>query len=242
MKPCSLLGNVNCVETMGLLDGPGIRIVVFMQGCHLRCVYCHNPETWCFKEENMMSVDEVVDKVLRYKSYISNGGGVTFSGGEPLVQSEFILECCKKLKKENIHICIDTAGVATGYEELVDYVDLFIVDIKSLDEKEYKDITGHNMDLFYKFMKHVSEKEKKMWLRQVIVPSINDDEEHVAKLVDYSKTLKNVEKVELLAYHAMAKEKYDKLNMKYILDGIDNLSRDKLDYLNDILNKKLAEK
>ena len=239
MNQCNLLGKVNSIETMGLVDGPGIRIVVFMQGCKLRCLYCHNPETWCYESENAMSVDELVSKVLKYKNYISKNGGVTFSGGEPLLQSDFIFECLKRLKEENIHTCIDTAGVGFNYEKLIDLVDLFIVDVKSVDSDEYKYITGHNIEEYHNFMKLLQDKKKKLWLRQVIVPSINDDENSIVKLANYANSLDGVERVELLGYHTMGKDKYESLNIKYRLDGVDNLSNSKLEYLKSVLNKNL---
>lgn len=242
MNQCNLKGVVNSIETMGLVDGPGIRVVVFLQGCKLRCLYCHNPETWCLEGKNLMSVDEVVDKVLKYKNYISKNGGVTFSGGEPLLQSDFVYECSKRLKEEHIHVCVDTSGVGTYPDNLINIVDLFIVDVKSLRDGEYKYITGSNIDEFYKFMDSIQKKNKKMWLRQVVVPGINDDEEHVIELAEYSKGLKNVEKVELLAYHSMAKEKYNNLNMKYRLENVDDLSSTKFEFLKNVLNDHLTLK
>lgn len=242
MNQCNLKGLVNSIETMGLVDGPGIRIVIFLQGCKLRCLYCHNPEMWCLEGENLMSVDDVVSKVLKYKSYISKNGGVTFSGGEPLLQSNFVYECCKRLKEENIHVCVDTSGVGSDYETLIDLVDLFIVDIKSLDKEEYRYIAGLEIDEFYRFMDKIQSKNKKLWLRQVIVPGINDTEETVIKLAEYANSLNNVEKVELLAYHAMAEEKYERLNMKYRLAGVDNLSFEKIEHLRNVLNSHLSLK
>lgn len=242
MNQCNLIGKVNSIETMGLVDGPGIRIVIFMQGCKLRCLYCHNPETWSCDCGNNMSVDELVEKILRYKNYISKNGGVTFSGGEPLLQSDFIYECLKKLKEENIHTCIDTSGVGFDYEKLIDLVDLFIVDVKSIDKEEYKYITGRDIDEYNTFMNLIQNKNKKIWLRQVIVPSINDDEKHVEDLAGYANSLAGVEKVELLAYHTMAVDKYSKLNIKYRLEGIDSLSNKKLEYLKGILNNNLVHK
>ena len=242
MNQSNLFANVSSIETMGLVDGPGIRIVVFLQGCNLRCLYCHNPETWSCEDKNIMSIDEVVNKVLRYKSYISKNGGVTFSGGEPLLQSDFVYECCKKLKEENIHICIDTAGIGTGYEQLIDVVDLFIVDVKSIYEDEYKYIAGRNIEQYHKFMNLLQQKEKKIWIRQVIVPTINDDEKHIIDLANYVNDLKNVEKVELLAYHTMGKEKYDNLNIKYRLEGIEDLSSTKIEFLRNLLKKHLKQK
>lgn len=240
MNQCNVLANVSSIETMGLVDGPGIRVVIFLQGCNLRCAYCHNPETWdCKKVKNKMSVEEVVNKVLRYKAYIVKNGGVTFSGGEPLLQSEFIYECGKRLKEEGIHICVDTSGVASDYEKVVDLVDLFIVDVKSIYKEEYKYLTGQNIDQFYEFINLIQKKNKKIWIRQVIVPTINDDEKHIIDLASYVNTLKNVEKVELLPYSTIGIEKYNNLNIQYRLEGIENLTQSRLKELQTILNEKL---
>jgi pyruvate formate lyase activating enzyme len=160
MSHSKVLANVDSIETMGLVDGPGIRVVVFLQGCHLRCLYCHNPETWSCETKQLMSVEDIVNKVKRYKNYIIDKGGVTFSGGEPLLQSDFIYECCKKLKKENIHVCVDTAGVCKGYEKLIDLVDLFIVDVKSIYEEECYDArcfyhAGSGSDVLQRDQRHL---------------------------------------------------------------------------------------
>ena len=128
MSHSNVLANVDSIETMGLVDGPGIRVVIFLQGCHLRCLYCHNPETWSCETKQLMSVEDIVNKVKRYKNYIIDKGGVTFSGGEPLLQSDFVYECAKELKKEGFHICIDTAGIGSNYEKLIDLTDLFLVE------------------------------------------------------------------------------------------------------------------
>jgi len=239
MKHSNLLGNINSIESMGLVDGPGIRVVIFLQQCKLRCLYCHNPETWDCNDKNLMSVDEVVNKVLRYKSYIEKNGGVTFSGGEPLLQSDFIYECALKLKKEGIHICIDTSGVANNYDRLFDVVDLFIIDVKATDEKEYKYITGLNMDLYNEFIDKIKEHNSKVWLRQVIVPGINDDESHIREFANYAMQFNNLEKVEILPYHTYGEDKYLSLNMKYRLKGVEALSKDKEEYLNKLLSEYL---
>ena len=148
-----MLGSIDSIETMGLVDGPGIRNVVFLNGCKLRCKFCHNPETWNLKEMNYSSTD-IVKKVLRSKPYFKNGGGVTFSGGEPLLQYDFLLETCKLLKNENIHIALDTAGIGNGhYEELLQYVDLILLDIKHITKEGYINITKTDkIDEFFKFV------------------------------------------------------------------------------------------
>lgn len=229
-------GYIESIETMGLVDGPGIRFVVFMQGCPLRCLYCHNPETWAEKKKNPITPQELVDKIVRYKPYFEEEGGVTFSGGEPLNQPEFLLECLKLCKKEGIHTCLDTSGVGKKLvKEILDYVDLVILDIKAVEAKEYEKITSRNIETSLEFLKLCQELNKKMWLRQVIVPSLNDDEEHVLKLKEFIKPLKNIERVELLPYHLYGVEKYKKLGIPYRLDGVKPMDVDKCHKLQMLL-------
>ena len=233
-------GFIHSIETMGLVDGPGIRVVIFMQGCMLRCVFCHNPETWNMKSDKYMTSKEIVDEVRKYRPYIEKDGGVTFSGGEPLLQSEFLLEMLKMCKKAGIHTCIDTSG--TGYDikyldEILKYTDLVILDIKAIDKENYKKITGQSIEMFDTFTKHLLENNNKLWLRQVIVPNINDTEEYILKLKDYIKKFNNVEKVELLPYHSMGIEKYKKLNIKYKLEDTLDMNKEKCKKLEELLNK-----
>lgn len=207
-------GSISAIETFGLVDGPGIRTVVFLNGCNLRCKFCHNPEMWKMGEYNY-TVDELVKKILRSKPYFKNGGGVTFSGGEPLLQSKFLVEVCKKLKEENIHITIDTAGISSDYHELLSYVDLVLLDIKGIDNKGFIDIT--QKDLFSKFEEFVSDLNKTnidVWIRQVIVPDVNDNSEYINNLSEYIKNnIKNVKKIEFLPFHNMGFSKYDRLGI-----------------------------
>lgn len=233
------MGYIHSIETMGLLDGPGIRIVVFFQGCPLRCLFCHNPDTWIPGKNLSISAKEVVDEIRKYRSYIEAGGGVTISGGEPLLQSSFLLEVLKLCKKAGIHTCIDTSG--NGYDkelldEILKYTDLIILDIKAIDNDNYKKITTKSMNKFNFFLKRVQELNKTLWLRQVIVPGINDTEEYIYKLKDYIKDIKNVEKVQLLPYSLIGVDKYKKLNIKYKLDGIDAMDKEKCKKLEKILN------
>lgn len=228
-------GNIDSFETMGLVDGPGVRFVVFMQGCPLRCAYCHNPETWSDKKKIEMTAEELVKKILKYRTYFGDEGGVTFSGGEPLRQPEFLLEALKECKKQNIHTCLDTSGFGENYEEILDYVDLVILDVKAIVPEKYKALTGQAIDKYNKFLETCQEKDKKLWLRQVIVPSYNDTKEDVLKLKAYIKNIKNVEKVELLPYHSMAKEKYKNLGIKYRLDDVVDMDKEKCKQLEKIL-------
>ena len=233
-------GYIHSIETMGLVDGPNIRVVIFMQGCPLRCAFCHNPDTWKSISKLKMQSNEVVDEIRKYRPYIEMGGGVTFSGGEPLLQSKFLLDMLKLCKKAGIHTCIDTSG--TGYSkkylsEILKYTDLVILDIKAIEPKSYKKITKRTMDMFNYFVEKLNSSNTKVWLRQVIVPTINDNEEYILKLKEYIKQFKNVEKVELLPYHTMGIEKYKKLKLRYRLNGIDAMNNEKCLQLEKLLNE-----
>lgn len=230
-------GYIDSIETMGLVDGPGIRMVVFLRGCKLRCIYCHNPETWNIEAATSISSNEIVQKAHRNISYYKNGG-ITFSGGEPLLQPDFLLDCLKKCRELGIHTAIDTAGVGTGkYSEILDYTDLVILDIKCTNDTEYTKLTGMNMMEFNEFVHILNQKDVPLWIRHVIIPTINDTKEHIIEFKNYLKRFKNIEKVELLPYHLHGIEKYSKLNIPYKLEGIPALSGEKLAELNDILTK-----
>ena len=226
-------GSVNSIETMGLVDGPGIRTVVFFNSCLLRCKYCHNPETWKMGNKNM-TVEELVGKVLRNKPYFKNNGGVTFSGGEPLLQDEFLLECCKRLKEENIHIAIDTAGYTpNNVDEILKYVDLVLLDIKHTSKDGFKAITGGNKDIQDKFIEHLNKSGKKIWIRQVIVPGIMDNNEYLESLVKTIKNIRNVERIDFLPYHKLGREKYITMGINYPLENTPEMNKDKCTKLYD---------
>jgi len=231
-----MIGRITELETMGSADGPGIRLVLFLSGCKLRCLYCHNPETWNisgFRRE--ITSEEVLKTYNKYKVYYGDKGGVTFSGGEPLMQSEFVLETIKLLKQNGIHTALDTAGVGDNYDEILKLVDLVILDVKAVDESEYKMITGRDMADFNKFLAQCQQYGIKLWLRQVIVPGINDDEEHVLKLKAFASKLSNVERIELLPYHSMGKSKYKDLNIPYRLDTTEDMDKEKCKQLEQLL-------
>lgn len=234
MNTSSTLGSVDSIETMGLVDGPGIRTVVFLNGCKLRCKFCHNPETWHLSEANY-SPDELVNRILRNKPYFKrNNGGVTFSGGEPLLQYDFLLETCQKLKKENIHIALDTAGIGNGnYDELLKYIDVVLLDIKHINEEGYFDITKTNlMSEFYHFVAALNRNHKDVWIRQVIIPGVNDNINYIEKLSVFLKNnIQNIKRIDFLPYHSMAKEKYRKLGLAYDYENKKDMSKEKCDEL-----------
>lgn len=215
MNQDNIKASIDSIETFGLVDGPGIRVVVFFNGCKLRCKYCHNPEMWT-KKENNYSPQELVEKIKRYKNYFKNNGGVTFSGGEPLLHSKFIIETAKLLKEENIHIALDTSGVGLGdYKEVLKYIDLVILDIKHTTKEGYKNITGLDITETEKFIEELNKQEKPVWIRQVIVPGIMDNEKYIDSLVDYLKHIKNIERVDFLPFHRLGREKYLSLGIPY---------------------------
>ena len=224
-------GKIHSVESMGLVDGPGIRVVVFMQGCALRCLYCHNPDTWTLdgnKDALDFTPEELVNKISRFRSYFEkSGGGVTFSGGDPLKQPEFLKETLKLCKEAGIHTTLDTSGVGFGdYEEILKYTDLVLYDVKHLTREGYKDMTGIEIDETQKFLEACKKMGTKMWIRQVVVPGKTDSEEYIRELGKFIKTLDNVEKVELLPYHLLGVNKYETLGIKYRLEGLEAMDKE----------------
>lgn len=235
-----MIGRINSIESMGLVDGPGIRFVVFMQGCPLRCKFCHNPETWDLNgKSKCYTPEELIKKILNYKPYFKHNGGVTFSGGEPLMQKEFLLECLKLCKKNNIHTCLDTAGSILNVEEILKYTDLVMFDIKGTNKDNYKNMTGFNIENSLKFLNLCGKLNKKLWIRVVIVLGINDTKEYVNELINFIKPIKNVEKIEFLPYHTLGVHKYDELKINYPLKGVSDMDKDKCKKLEDMLKEGL---
>lgn len=237
------MGKIHSIETFGAVDGPGIRFVVFLQGCPMRCKYCHNPDTWHLGGGNEMSVEDLMKEIRKYKHYFGRDGGVTISGGEPMVQIDFVIELFESLKKENIHTCIDTCGVLFNQssemnqkiEKLLKLTNLVLLDLKHIESVAHKDLTGWENDNILRFAKYLSEIKKPMWVRHVLVPTINSDEENLKRLRAFIDTLENVEKIEVLPYHTMGKSKYEKLNIPYPLEGIETPTKQEVEMANKIL-------
>jgi len=215
---------IHSVESFGTVDGPGIRFVIFMQGCMLKCKYCHNRDTWDMRSGSYKSLDEIFNKVIRYKNYIiPSGGGVTVTGGEPLLQVKFLIDLFKKLKEEGINTCIDTSGMVTltdEIKELLNLTDLVLLDIKHIDDEKCKELVGFSNKKELEFAKYLNENNIPVWIRQVIIPEITDDEEDLKKLREFIASLNNVQKIELLPYHSLGKYKWDKLGKEYELGNI----------------------
>ena len=220
-------GKVHSLESFGLVDGPGVRYVIFLQGCPMRCQYCHNPETWKMEGGSWWTSRELFAQAYRYRNYWKKKGkthgGITVSGGEPLLQFEFLIELFKKLKAKGIHTCIDTSGMVgltDKMKELIDLTDLFLMDVKHIDPDKCKDLVGFSNERELAFIRYLSDIGKPMWIRQVLVPGFTDDENDLIKLRDFISSLKSVQKVEFLPYHTMGKYKWLEYGDKYELEGV----------------------
>jgi len=234
-----LVGKIHSFESLGTVDGPGIRFVVFLQGCPLKCKYCHNRDTWDINGGTQYSVTEVYNKILRAKPYIdSSHGGVTISGGEPLLQTNFLIDLFKKLKEVNIHTCLDTAGsikITPQIEELLSYTDLVLLDIKHIDNDKCISLTGTPNYNTLAFAKYLNEHKIPIWIRQVLIPGITNDENDLKKEKEFIDTLSVVQKIEILPYHDMGKFKWEEFDEKYPLDGVPLPTDDEIKRAKEIL-------
>ncbi len=223
-KDLKKIAKVHSMESFGTVDGPGIRFVLFLQGCSLKCKYCHNRDTWDLNGGEEKTLEEIVEKIKNYKNYITiSGGGVTVTGGEPLLQVKFLIELFKALKKEKIHTCIDTSGmvnITEDIKELLKYTDLVLLDIKHIDDEKCKKLVGVSNKKELEFARYLSDNNIKMWIRQVLIPGYTDDEKDLLKLKEFLGTLKTLEKVQILKYHNLGKHKWEKMGLKYELEGV----------------------
>lgn len=235
-----IYGNIHSIETCGTVDGPGIRFVVFTQGCPLRCQYCHNPDTWTTEENKKISVDEILQKYDGVKEFLRNGG-LTVTGGEPLLQIDFVTSLFKAAKSKNIHTALDTSGIlfnkknTSKIDELLKYTDLVLLDIKHIDDVEHKKLTGMSNVNVLDFAKYLSDKNIPVWIRHVVVPQITDNEEYLTRLGQFLSTLKNIQALDVLPYHDMAIPKYENLGIDYPLKGVPPLSKQEAIKARDII-------
>lgn len=240
-----LEARIHSIETMGLVDGPGIRTVVFLQGCPLRCTYCHNPDSQSMFSKTRMTVDEVVEMALRYKPYYDrSGGGVTFSGGEPFMQGEFLLEAIKRLKAHGISTAIDTSGYGDGryMDAILREVDLLLLDIKHYSKEGYKETTGKSMTGFYKFLARLDNFHGKIWFRHVMLPTVTDNDESVEALFNQVAHLADkIERFQILPYHKMGMEKYEQMGLDYPLKDLPEMDKLRAKEFEDSLALILAE-
>ena len=238
-----IFGNIHSIETCGTVDGPGVRFVVFLQGCPMRCKYCHNPDTWDVEVNKKLSAAEILEQYEGVKEFCK--GGITATGGEPLVQQEFVAELFKLAKEKNIHTALDTSGIVFNPEDtekvdnVLKYTDLVMLDIKHIDDSEHKKLTGHSNKNILEFAKYLSEKNIPMWIRHVVVPGITFNEKYLADLGKFLKPLKNVQALDVLPYHDMARGKYKELGMDYPLGDTPPLTKEQAIEARNIILKNM---
>lgn len=235
----SYSGRVHSIETMGGVDGPGVRMVVFMQGCPLRCGYCHNPDTWDYEGGTKMSISDIIDAAIRLKPYFNREGGITISGGEPLVQSQFVLEIFKLCRENEIHTALDTSGCIFDEKtkRLLEYTDLVILDIKHLDDEKYNELTGASAHNYMNFFKYCCDKNIDMWLRQVVASGLNDTRDDAVGLAMLAYNRKNIKRIELLPFHNMGLSKWRNLGIKYPYGAVKTPDDEIMQKLNAIIDK-----
>jgi len=234
----TLTGRIHSFESFGTLDGPGIRFVVFMQGCPLKCIYCHNRDTWDPRKGNEYTVEQVFQKIYEYRNFFAySGGGVTVSGGEPTLQAEFVTELFKRCHAAGIHTALDTSGFVDidRVKELLNYTDLILLDIKHPHEDKHIEITGVGTQKIRKFMHYTEEKRIPLWIRYVLVPGYTDDEKTLKETASLLCNLHNVKKIEVLPYHRLGEYKWEQLGENYKLKGIDEPSYEKVSQASRIL-------
>ena len=235
-----IYGNIHSLESCGTVDGPGIRFVVFTQGCPMRCQYCHNPDSWTTTENKKMSVDEILEKYEGVKEFLRNGG-LTVTGGEPLLQIDFVTELFKKAKDKQIHTALDTSGILFNrkntekIDELLKYTDLVLLDIKHIDNIEHKKLTGMPNVNILDFAKYLSEKNIPVWIRHVVVPESTYNEKYLSELGAFLSTLNNIKALDVLPYHNMAIPKYENLGINYSLKDLQPLTKEEAIKARDII-------
>lgn len=241
----TIVGRIHTIESFGSVDGPGIRYIYFLHGCPLRCKFCHNPDTWANKKATMeLTPQEALKKALKYKSYWGAKGGITISGGEPLLQIDFLLELFKLAKKEGVNTCIDTSGANftrqepffSKFNELMQYTDLLLVDIKHINNDEHTELTGKGNENILDMARYLSEINQPVWIRHVLVPGISDNDEYLKELDQFISTLNNVKKVEVLPYHTLGTFKWEELGIPYQLEGVNPPTEERIANANKLLH------
>lgn len=236
----TIKGNIHSIESCGTVDGPGIRFVIFMQGCPMRCQYCHNPDSWTTNANKLMTVDEIMQKYDGVKEFVQSGG-ITVTGGEPLLQINFVTELFKAAKSKNIHTALDTSGITFNpqntetIDELLKYTDLVLLDIKHINNEEHKKLTGCSNQNILKFAQYLSEKGIPMWIRHVVVKDITLNEEYLTELGKFIKTLKTVKALDVLPYHDMAIPKYEAMNINYSLKNTPPTTKQQAIWARDVI-------
>lgn len=245
MSEKNVKGYVHSLESFGSADGPGVRYVIFMSGCHMRCQYCHNPDTWKMGSGKEYTPDELLKTALKYRPYWKKEGGITVSGGEPLLQIDFLIELFRKAKKQRVHTVIDTSGnpftreepFFGKWKELMKYTDLVLLDIKHIDDAKHRALTGQTNENILDMAKALDEIGKPVWIRHVLVPERTDEDESLEKLSEFLKTLNNVERVDVLPYHTLGTFKWKELGIPYQLEGISPPEAERVENAKRILNR-----
>ena len=230
-------GYVHSLESFGSVDGPGVRYVIFLAGCAMRCQFCHNPDTWNMQTGTPYTADALLEKAMRYRSYWGENGGITVSGGEPLLQIDFLIELFSKAKEQGIHTTLDTSGnpftreepFFGKFQELMKYTDLFLLDIKQIDDEQHKILTGCTNQNILDLARYLSDEKKPVWIRHVLVPQRSDNDEYLDRLRAFLDTLQNVERVEVLPYHTLGVYKWKELGLSYPLEGIDPPTKERIE-------------
>lgn len=239
-------GYIHSTESFGSVDGPGVRFVIFFAGCAMRCQFCHNADTWNMKNGELRTADALLTNALRYRSYWGKEGGITVSGGEPLLQIDFLTELFEKAKAEGVHTTLDTSGnpftreapFFDKFERLMKVTDLVLLDLKHIDEEEHKILTGCTNENILDMATYLSEIKKPVWIRHVLVPGRSDEDRYLKRLSEFIDTLDNVEKVEVLPYHTLGAYKWKELGMEYPLEKVEPPTKDRVENANRILRTK----
>ena len=237
MNQCNMIGKIHSFQSLGTLDGPGVRFVVFTQGCNLRCGCCHNPDTWDMNNAKEIDTNEIIKKVIRYKEYFGTQGGITVSGGEPLLQPNFVRELFIKAHEENINTCLDTSGsiLNDDVKELLEHTDYVLLDLKYTSNDLYNKYVGCSLNVVLDFLKYLNQINKHTIIRQVIIPSLNDSKEDILKLKELTKEFKCIQKIELLPFKKICEVKYKNMNIDFKFKNFDTPSKEKMDELNSLL-------
>nr|WP_296977567.1 pyruvate formate-lyase-activating protein [Prevotella sp.] len=240
-------GFVHSVESFGSVDGPGIRFLIFLQGCPMRCQFCHNPDSWKTGIGEERTADELLDQAERFRAYWGDNGGITVSGGEALLQIDFLLELFEKAKQRGIGTCLDTSAQLftrkspffEKFERLMELTDTVLLDIKHIDDEEHRKLTRHSNANILDCARYLSEIDKPVWIRHVLIPDITDKDEYLVRLRDFLSTLHNIERIEVLPYHTLGVYKYEKLGIDYPLKDVQPPAAERVANANDILQQAL---
>lgn len=240
-------GFVHSVESFGSVDGPGIRFLIFLQGCPMRCQFCHNPDSWKTGIGEERTADELLDQAERFRAYWGDNGGITVSGGEALLQIDFLLELFEKAKQRGIGTCLDTSAQLftrkspffEKFERLMELTDTVLLDIKHIDDEEHRKLTRHSNANILDCARYLSEIDKPVWIRHVLIPGFTDKDEYLVRLRDFLSTLHNIERIEVLPYHTLGVYKYEKLGIDYPLKDVQPPAAERVANANDILQQAL---